>query len=81
MPTKTMAEMPGEYSSPKNVSIIKADNGFVVSCYDSKGEKKVIAKDIEEASTAAEKMFGFSEPKESFKNVKEKANKLAMKKK
>ena len=70
-----------EYSMPKRVTIEKADNGYVVSCYTGSGEKKTVAKDITEASEAAEKMMGLSEKKEDYAEVKNKANKMALNKK
>lgn len=64
----------------KSVQISKADNGFVVSCYNGMGEEKEIAKTIEEAFVSAKKMLNSKMKAENYGEVKTKANKLAMKK-
>ncbi len=63
-----------------NVNISKADNGYVVSCYANEGEEKVVAKTMEEALAEAKKMLSKEYKKENYKDVKAKANTLAMKK-
>ena len=63
-----------------NVSISKADNGFVVSCYGNEGEEKSIAKTIDEAMTEAKKMLSKDYKKENYKETKAKTVAMAMKK-
>lgn len=53
--------MPSTLKSPKypaSVTVTKADNGFVVSCYGEKGEQKKVAKTMKEALDSAEEMMG-----------------------
>ena len=66
------------YKSPPSVTITQADNGYVVSCYTEKGEKRMVAKDLDEALKNAEGMM--LKKGENYKETKEKANKMAMKK-
>jgi hypothetical protein len=50
-----------EMSMPKmkmRVTVEEADNGYMVSCYDDKGEKKVVAKSLNEVAKAVKQMFG-----------------------
>ena len=61
-----------------NVNISKADNGFVVSCYDGKEEKKAIAESMEGALYLVKKMLDKEAKKENYKEIKEKADKMAM---
>lgn len=63
-----------------SVNILKADNGFVVSCYDGDEEKKAIAESMEGALDLVKKMLDKEKKKENFNEVKAKANKMAMKK-
>ena len=63
-----------------SVNISKADNGFVVSCYNGNEEKKAIAESMESALDLVKKMLDKEMKKENYKEIKEKANKMAMKK-
>lgn len=44
-------------SSRKNVNITKASNGYIISSYDDKGEKTVIASTKADAKKQANKML------------------------
>jgi hypothetical protein len=43
---------------PKRVSVEEADNGYMVSCYDPKGEKKLVCTNIEEVFAAVAECMG-----------------------
>ena len=45
------------YKEPKRVSIQKARNGYVVSCYGDRGEVVEVAKSMVEASRISKKML------------------------
>ncbi len=53
--TFTMAEP--AYPRRTSVDIVEADNGFIVSTYGPKGEKKYVAKDKKEAVAKASELF------------------------
>ena len=52
-----MSAMESRIKAPRRVTIEKAKNGFIVSCYEEQGENKVISKDMEEAKKVMEKMM------------------------
>lgn len=51
----------GTPSMPMSVRIEKAQNGYTVSCYDDEGEKKMIAKDMKQATKMAQEMMNKEE--------------------
>ena len=54
----TRKSQPASFSTRKSVDIKKANNGFVVSSFDDKGEKVFIAKTKKEAKQQANKLLG-----------------------
>ena len=60
------AEMP---TMKKRITVEEADNGFLVSMYDDKGEKKLIAKTMDEVHAAVSKLMGGKSEKEKTKEL------------
>lgn len=56
--------MEDTYKMPKRVTIEEADNGYTVSCYDGKGEKKLVYESIDGAFQGIAKMMGMEMKKE-----------------